>query len=148
MSPHPFYSETWSVYNALRNTVKAVNLTQPQPLAPPVRSGSWHPMTHLYHCLSLNKGLCPPGLDKSSCRGFWEQELKLRLFAARACRCLFFLHPFLCPHFILCCYLGGSLLITSCPAVSLGVGSFLLTCPIYLIHLRAESRREGGCRAP
>ena len=58
-------------------------------------------MTHLYCCLLLNKHLCPPVLDKSSCRAFWEQELKLHLFVARACRCLFFLYPFLCLHFVL-----------------------------------------------
>ena len=59
-------------------------------------------MTHLYYCLSLNKHLCPPVLDQSSCRGCSEQELKLHLFVARACRCLFFTpFPVSSLHFVL-----------------------------------------------
>lgn len=71
---------------------------------------------------------------EASGSGSWQ----LHLSVARACRCLFFLHPVLCFHFILWCGLWGSLLITSCPAVSL----WRWVPPVYLSQLPGTP--EGG----
>lgn len=126
----------------LRNTVKAVNLS-PSASASSIPSALRElasgdpPPLQLPHLTSICAHQC---FDKSSCRAFWEQELKLHLFQTQACRCLFFLHPF--PVSSFCAIILGFPAYHFLSCYFPRVGSFPFPCPICLIHLRAESRKE------